>query len=58
METSHGEPNGHETKNGGYGQKKIYGSLPFLDPVIIKEWIPLDELPVNRTNKKATPSRV
>jgi hypothetical protein len=53
MEKSNNEPNGHETENGGYSQRNIYGSSPFLDPIIIKEWTSLDELLVNRANKEA-----
>jgi len=45
--------NGHETENSGYNQRNIYGSSPFLDPIIIKEWTSLDELLVNRANKEA-----
>ena len=43
----------HETENDGYSQRNIYGSSPFLDPTIIKEWTSLDELLVNRANKEA-----
>jgi hypothetical protein len=53
MEKSNNEPNGHETENSGYSQRNIYGSAPFLDPIIIKEWTSLDELLVNRANKEA-----
>jgi hypothetical protein len=50
--------NGHENGNGGYGQGNIYGSPPFLDPIIIEEWASLDELLVNRANKEAKIFRV
>jgi len=53
MEKSYSEPNRHETENGGYSQRNIYGCPPFLDPIIIKEWASLDELLVNRANKVA-----
>jgi len=53
MEKSYSEPNEHETENGGYSQRNICGSLPFLDPIVIKEWTSLDELLVNRANKEA-----
>jgi hypothetical protein len=43
----------HETENGGYSQRNIYGSPPFLDPIIVKEWTFLDELLANRANKEA-----
>ena len=53
MEKSYSEPNEHETENSGYSQRNIYGSSPFLDPIIIKEWTSLDELLINRANKEA-----
>ena len=28
---------GHDTGYGGYSQMNIYGSSPFLDPIIIKK---------------------
>jgi len=31
----------------------IYGSSPFHDPIIIKEWTSLDERLVNRADKEA-----
>ena len=53
MEKPYSEPNEHETENGGYSQRNIYGSSPFLDPIIIKEWTSLDERLVNRADKEA-----
>lgn len=53
MEKSYSEPNRHETENGGYSQRNIYGIPPFLDPIIIKEWTSLDELLVNSKTKEA-----
>ena len=31
-EKCYGEPNGHETGDGGYGQGNTYGNWPILDP--------------------------
>jgi len=35
MEKSYIEPNEHETENSEYSQRNIYGSSPFLAPIII-----------------------
>jgi hypothetical protein len=45
--------NGYETGDGGYSQRNIYGSAPFLDPIIIKERTSFDELLDNRANNEA-----
>ncbi len=53
MEKSNSEPNGHETENGGYIQRNIYGISPFLDPIRILKKTSLDEFLVNGANREA-----
>jgi len=53
MEKSYSEPEQARNRGQRNSQRNIYGSSPFLDPIIIKECTSLDELHVNRANKEA-----